>query len=378
MILSSNAAPGRGGQGLNLQHMIAGLGDAFNLSVYSQSSAGSGSSHAIAPSRIAADFPRIPVVRRLRDWQTLIGDTTFDRRVAEKLTPADLFQGVTGQCLSSLLRARKLGSRLVLDVVTTHVNDFAAQQDRECSLFGIRPATHPRLRRRMIREYEAADLIRVMSPHAKRTMVENGVDSEKILVVPPPLSLEEFFPASFDDSIFRVCYVGLLEPWKGFHYLVEAFAALNLPHSALDLWGGPGSRPVSRYIREWMARNPSINLKRGDVRSTGYAEVYGKSSVLVSPSLADGFSYVVGEAMASGIPVIVTDTTGAADIVVDGVSGYIIPPRDRDALADRLLHLSRNPALVRSMGRAARESAMQLTLDAFRTRYIPRLTSLLA
>lgn len=230
----------------------------------------------------------------------------------------------------------------------------------------------------MIQEYEKADLIRVMSPHAKRTMVENGVDSEKVLVVAPPLSLEEFSPASIDDSVFRVCYVGLLEPWKGFHYLIEAFAALDLPESALDLWGGPGSRPVSRYISEWMAKNPSINLKRGDVRSIGYANVYGKSSVLVSPSLADGYSYVVPEAMASGIPVIVTNTTGAADIVVDGVNGYIIPPRDRDALADRLLHLSRDPALVRRMGRAARESAMQLTLEAFRTRYIPSLTSLLA
>lgn len=376
LTISSNARLGRGGQGLNLRHMVEGLGASFDLAVVSQDAGDRQQWREIPSSRLADILAKVPIARRLRDWQTLLSESSFDRRAAQVLTPTDLFQGATGQCLHSFKRARQLGARLVLDVVTTHVDDFAAQQERECALFGIRGTVHPRLRKRMILEYEAADLIRVMSHHAQRTLAERGVDPEKILVVPPPLSLDDFTASSLDHSTFRVCYVGLLEPWKGFHYLIEAFSALNLPDSALDLWGGSGSRPVTRYLEDQMARNPSIHLIPAEVRTIGYARVYGESSVFVSPSLADGFGYVVAEAMASGIPVIVTSSTGAADVVIDGVNGYIIPPRDREALADRLLHLAQNPSLVSTMGTAARKTAMQLTIDAFRACYVPTLQSL--
>ena len=87
---------------------------------------------------------------------------------------------------------------------------------------------------------------------------------------------------------------------------------------------------------------------------TRYGEVYGKSTVLVHPSLSEGFGYVVAEAMASGIPVIVSRNAGAADLVVDGENGYVVPARDWEAIRDRLAHLASHPALVEKMGRAAR------------------------
>ena len=60
--------------------------------------------------------------------------------------------------------------------------------------------------------------------------------------------------------------------------------------------------------------------------------------------------------MASGIPVIVTRSTGAADLVVDGQNGYVVPPQDAEAIRDRLAHLAAHPALLRQMGQAARDT----------------------
>lgn len=377
LILSANATLHEGGLGLNLHHMIEGLSLSFDLSIYSRL-ANAELRSTVVPNSGRADFiNRLRVLRRLRDWRTHFSNVDFDRYVAGRLEPADIFQGVTGGCAESLLVAKSLGCRTVVDSVTTHIDDFGSHQDVECAKFGVRPSLHPRLRERMRAEYERAGLIRVMSTYAESTFLERGFAKEKLAVVPPPIDVDEFPAATFSESKFRVSFVGLIEPWKGFHYLVEAFESLKLSDSELVLWGGSGSRPVSKYLDEHTRRNPTIKVRAVEVRSLGYGEVYAKSSVLVHPSLADGFGYVVAEAMASGIPVIVTRNTGAAELVEDGKNGYVIAAGDRDAIADRLRHLALNPALLRKMGAAARAAANSLTFEKFRQRMQDHLGSLL-
>jgi glycosyltransferase involved in cell wall biosynthesis len=378
LILSANAIPKQGGQGLNLVHMIEGSRNDFELSVFCRGTYSGVDTQAVPYSSTSRLIGGVRLLRRLRDWQTLFADSNFDSYVAQRLNGARIFQGVTGQCMESLKAAKDKGCRTLLDVVTTHIDDFGAQQDRECAKFQVRPSIHPRQRKRIRLEYERADLIRVMSERAQRTFLERGFSDKQVVVIPPPVNLDEFPEARFAEPKFRVSFVGLIEPWKGFHYLIDAFNALNLPDSELVLWGGSGTRSVSRYLKEQMTCNPAIVLRPVEVRRYGYGQVYGQSSVLVQPSLADGFSYVVAEAMASGIPVIVTNSTGASDVVVDGVNGYIVPPADSDAIRDRLAHLAANPALVREMGRAARDTARSLTFEKFQQRYVSCLNTLAA
>ena len=378
LILAAHAVPLVGGQGLNLYHMIEGSRKGFDLSVFCRATCPGVSTHVVPDSQASKLIGGVPFVRRLRDWQTYFSDRHFDGHVAERLTGADVFQGTTGQCAKSLRAARAQGCRTFLDVVTTHIEDFSRQQERECLKFQVRPSIHPLQRQRILQEYESADVIRVMSELARETFVERGFAAERVRVVPPPIDFDEFKEARFLEPKFRVSFVGLLEPWKGFHYLIEAFNALNVPDSELVLWGGPGTRSISRYLQREIARNPAIVVKPVEIRRYGYQEVYGKSSVLVHPSLADGFGYVVAEAMASGIPAIVTHRTGASDLIVDGHNGYIVPPGDHDAIRDRLFHLAHRPGLLREMGRAARETARSMTFEKFRQRYVSCLEALAA
>ncbi len=364
IILAANARPGLGGQGLNLRHMIEALGGDHDLTVMCQGSDHPGSM-AVPPSRLSPLIALVPLLRRRRDWKVLSSDLRFDRWVAAHLPPAEVFQGVVGQCAESLEAARRRGLRTVLDVVNTHVDDFHGHVLRESRAIGLRHPVHPRSRERMLREYEMADLIRVMSRRAGRTFLDRGVPARKLLVATPPVDPARFPRARFDGPRFRVSFVGLIEPWKGFHHLLEAFGRLRLPEAELVLWGGSGSRAATRIIQGWQARGAAVEVRPVSV-SADYAGTVATSSVLVHPSLADGFSYAVAEAMACGVPVIVTDNTGAADLVADGESGYVIRGGDVEALADRLRHLHANPSLLPSLGARAREAIGRLTPEAFR------------
>lgn len=368
-VLAANARSGLGGQGLNLQQMGDLARSRFEVRVFSRDADEPGANISVPEPRLSRWISSVPVLRRRRDWLGYVSDASFDAYVAAHLDPVDLFQAPTGQCDESLVRARKLGCKTLLDVVTLHVDEFGAVQDRECAKFGIRVATNARARARARREYETAEVIRVMSNPARETFLSRGFDGDKIVVVSPYFAVDEFVQAQFDEPVFRVSFVGLIEPWKGFHYLIDAYSRLALAESELVLWGGPGSRPVSQYLAEKTASDPSIRVAPVEVRTYGYDKVYARSSVLVQPSMADGFGFVVAEAMASGIPVVVTDRTGGADLVTDGVNGYVVPAGDVDAIAARLEHLAAHPALVRTMGAAARDAASQFTFERSSEQY---------
>jgi len=354
---------------MNLSHMIQGLGGLFELSVFCQAGETGVPTQHVPSSRWSEAMGRIPVVRRLRDWQALLNEIHFDRTVSRHIRSADFFQGTTGQCVESLRAAQARGCFTILDVVTLHHEHYYQQMTAECARFGIRPPHHRLQHRRVLEEYQRADAIRVMSEPARRTFLERGFSEHRVFAAPPPFDLSRFPQAEFASGRFTVSFVGMLEPAKGFHYLIDAFRKLNRTNSELLLWGNTGARPLARYLSQQLAACPAIQLRPYAVSQVGYEKVYGASSVLVHPSLADGFGYVVGEAMACGIPVITTTTTGASQFVIDGVNGYVVPPRDAGAICERLEYLMDHPSMVQQMGRAARDSMAGLTIDQFRQCY---------
>jgi starch synthase len=121
-----------------------------------------------------------------------------------------------------------------------------------------------------------------------------------------------------------------------------------------------GSVPGSGTGLRWY--EGSFRHLRG-VRPRDMPAVYRAADVLVLPSLLEGSALVVLEAMASGLPVIVTENTGA-DAVRDGVEGFVVPARSPEAIAARIEELA-SPELRRRMGGAARARALAFGWDAF-------------
>jgi len=105
---------------------------------------------------------------------------------------------------------------------------------------------------------------------------------------------------------------------------------------------------------------------------------YHEFSVLVLPSVCDQFPQVVPEAMAAGLPVIVSENTGSADCVREGTDGFVVPVANPEAIAARLETLYRDRARLAEMGRAARERAAEYSYDAYRKNYVRLITEALA
>jgi glycosyltransferase involved in cell wall biosynthesis len=213
------------------------------------------------------------------------------------------------------------------------------------------PQTDPRFIAKEEAEYEEADAIFVPSTFARQSFLDAGIEPRKVVAIPIGIRLEEFFPAPKRDDTFRVLCVAMISLRKGIGYLLEAMSRLELPNSEVVLRGTilPESRRIlSRYEGQFTLQPP---LSRSGMR-----DLYSQASVLVLPSIEDGFGQVIVQAMACGVPVIATTNTGGPDVITDGKDGFIVPIRDAGAIAERLEYLYRNPDARAQMGQAALET----------------------
>ena len=166
--------------------------------------------------------------------------------------------------------------------------------------------------------------------------------------------------AGFDPARRYLLFVGRLVPVKRVAAIVNAFAAAAAAHDDADLViVGTGSDSESlRALSEAVAP--------GRVRFLGWladtetkAAVYNVADCLVLASRREGFPTVVGEALACGTPVLATRVGGIPELVIEGETGWLVPPDDDRALADRLKFILSHRGEVRAMRPRARDAAVR-------------------
>jgi alpha-maltose-1-phosphate synthase len=220
-------------------------------------------------------------------------------------------------------------------------------------------------------EVKLADHIFVASSMTKKSLLDIGIDSAKITVIPYGAPIDYFQPQPKQDQTFRALFVGRVGLRKGVHYLLSAWQELQLPEAELLLMG-IDEFPPGYLQQDW--RNVShVN----SVPHHTLGDYYNSADVFVFPSLVEGFGLVLLEAMACGIPIITTPNTAAPDIITDGVEGFIIPIRDSDALKEKLVWCHSHPQELREMGKAARKKAEEFTWDLYRQKLASRVQELL-
>jgi len=225
------------------------------------------------------------------------------------------------------------------------------------------------------REIATADRILVGSSYVRESFALEGIDPRKIAVAPYGVDLATFTAgaprtaSTGGTKTFEAIFVGQLSQRKGIAYLLRAYRRFRRPDTRLTL---VGNSPASDE-----ALRPYANLVRRVPHQTrsALAEMYRASDVFVFPTLLEGMPLVVLEAMACGLPVIVT-ANGPGDVVRDGIDGFIVPSRDERAICARLERLYRDPELCVEMGRNARARAQEFTWAAYSRRVIDRLADL--
>lgn len=205
---------------------------------------------------------------------------------------------------------------------------------------------------RLEREYRLADVIVCNSEYTRRSFLQQGFDPDKVVSVLYGCDTSAFRPATKEPDQFTVLFAGRERLRKGFLDLADA--ARSLPGTAQVLVTGSPDELSTAAVADVDATVTFL----GPVTPDLMPSIYRRSSVFVLPSLSEGFGLVVTEAMAAGLPVIVSDHTGAGEVVTDGVNGFVVPAADPDAIADRLQTLAADPDLRASMGAAARRAAV--------------------
>ena len=277
----------------------------------------------------------------------------FDRQAARHImNQSDIFAGLSGCSLYSLRRARQMGAKTVLERGSTHILYQRTILEEEYARFGMRKTVvHPKVVERELREYQEADFISIPSLYVKETFLQRGVPAAKLLHVPFGVDLTNFYPIPKVDKIFRVIHCGNLSLRKGVHYLLQAFWELKLRGAELWLIGS-----LTEEIRPFLKQFASPAIRHlGPFPEPELHKYYSQGSVFCLASIEEGLAMVQPQAMACGLPLIITTNTGGADLVQDGQEGFILPIRDVAALKEKILYCYENPEEVRRMGEAARE-----------------------
>jgi glycosyltransferase involved in cell wall biosynthesis len=295
----------------------------------------------------------------------------FDGKVARRLASLrpDAVYCYEGGALETFREARRLGIRTIYEQASCYwywVRDLLEQEARRNpALAGLLPnlADSPEHLAWKDEELSLADCVIVASQQVRRTLA-GAVPGEKIRVVhygAPAVRSRERVAADPRQPL-RVLFVGQLVQHKGIGYLLEAVDRLG---SAVELTlvgrrFQPNAR-VDQACRRWRWFE---SLPHGRV-----LEVMMESDVLVLPSLGEGFGLVVTEALACGLPAIVTPHVGASDLIEDGRQGFVVPVCSADAIAERLVALDRDRTLLAAMSRQAQEAAAEHSWAGYRAHF---------
>ncbi len=247
------------------------------------------------------------------------------------------------------------------------------QHQRKADTF---PAERLEIERSLVQHADA--LIAECPQDQADLMTLYGAPGDRVRVVPCGFDPEEFAPMSraaarfelgLDPDDFIVLQLGRLVPRKGIDNVIQALAHLppTLPARLLVV-GGDTAVPDE-------ARTPELARLRRVAEAAGIADrvvftghrerdqlrtYYSAADVFVTTPWYEPFGITPLEAMACGTPVIGSAVGGIKHSVADGVTGFLVPPRDPAALAARLVALHANPDLARAMGRAGIARARSL------------------
>lgn len=187
------------------------------------------------------------------------------------------------------------------------------------------------------------------------SLIARGVKRELIKIVPYGANVESDIQKNkIEDGIpIEFLFVGQVIYRKGITYALEAVASFDGTKARLTVTGNVNRD--SWFVERYLTYD---NIRfTGSVTIDRMKQIYEQANVFILPSFAEGMAQVGIEALACGLPIICTYNSGVADLVKDGVNGFVIPVGDREALIQKMQWFIDNPSKILEMGKAAKNIA---------------------
>jgi glycosyltransferase involved in cell wall biosynthesis len=304
------------------------------------------------------------------EWVRSAMHPLYDAWVLPQIEPEDNIISSYGYANFCFKKVKKLKGKTFLDAGNSHPAHFWDIITEEHRIWSVkRPPYPPHWNQRARRMLDYTDYIICPSRYVEQTYLERGFAKDHLLYAPYPTDLSLFQPDW--ESIppadpLRVICTGSVSLRKGFPYLLEAIRLLrkdrdvrlmltdSVESSMLPILKRYNDIPI-----EWA---PSLNHR-------DLASRLKKAHVFALLSLEDGFARTVTEALACGLPAVVTPHTGARDFIVNGKNGYVVPIRDAAAAAEAI----QKAADIRFGGWRSDAELPDLSFQAFESQFMKEL-----
>jgi glycosyltransferase involved in cell wall biosynthesis len=241
----------------------------------------------------------------------------------------------------------------------------------EPTLGGTRDST-TKLERKA-EEMELAEVVICPSQFVADSLPEAARSKKQIVVAPfgsPITSAEKQFHQT-PGSKLRVLFAGSMTQRKGLGDLFAAMRQLKRNDVELVVMGSPQAS-IEFYRQEFNG----FSYEPG----RPHAQVLGlmrSCDVFCLPSIVEGRALVMQEAMSQGLPLIITPNTGGEDLIEEGLTGFLVPIRQPEAIAQKIEWFANHRELLPEMGRAAQIKASQLTWKSYEKQIFQAVSGLI-
>lgn len=188
--------------------------------------------------------------------------------------------------------------------------------------------------------------------------IAQGFGAKNTIVIPTPLDLSGFRERNLPRESKQVITVARLIPIKGMSYLIKAMTFIK--EAALVIIGDGSERRTLERLTLELGLGNNVSFLGWIDHGYPFWEYLQRSTVFVLPSLSEGCPRVLIEAMACGLPIVATRVGGVNEVIVDGVNGFLVPPRDEKALAEAIQKALNDTNFQRKASTENREGAKKL------------------
>tara|TARA_B110000114_G_scaffold185705_1_gene234211 strand:- start:9606 stop:10808 length:1203 start_codon:yes stop_codon:yes gene_type:complete len=280
-----------------------------------------------------------------------------------------VFIGRAGMSLHSFMEAKNQHALTVLHSSWMHPYTQRDILQKEYNVLKIKSRAIPKKRIKIqLKEIDIVNRIWGISTLVYNSYLNNGVAKNKLFNISLGVDFEHYTISGIEEKIyaeressFKILFVGQVNYEKGAHLLLEALKKSTLSNLEMIFNGSlPNNfnQNFYQYKEELEKRNIKVTLSPGDPIKN-----YKQASIFVLPSIHESFGLVVLEAMASGLPTIISDSVGAKDCVVNEKTGFVFESHNVKELMGRIEYIFYNRSVIKILGKNSANIASDYDWD---------------
>ena len=291
-------------------------------------------------------IPRLERFNFIHDYLNKLNVKNIDQNASKYVNSTDIFLGLSKTGLETGKLIKKKNKIYICERSSSHIIFQNEILKNEYDELGLKyNSINNWFIDRELEEYENADIILTPSKFVEETFIKHKITKAKVIHFGS--YLDNFYPLQNlkkEKNEFNVLFIGQLSIRKGLHYLIEGFKKFRYVNKKLTIIGPETKDKI--FFRNLLKKNNNQNIVYlGTKTHEEINKYFNKSDVFILPSLEEGLATVVLQAISSGCPVIVSENTGALEIVENNKCGFVIPIRNSNIIAEKLSELAEDEIL---------------------------------